>query len=131
MPAISLGDLYLPPLHPPDGVRLRGGGGGGGSGDAIYSATRIETALPVRRVAAHYVDLLKQNGWTVDGDDLETRELVVVRFRTKTQSGAEVTGLLSVTALGTTGAMDLHLRAIRNVVLTPPAMNPSTLPLKP
>ncbi|HET9111821.1 MAG TPA: hypothetical protein VFN78_13410 [Ktedonobacterales bacterium] len=52
----------IPPLLPPPGASQQGGGGGG-SHDRWQTNARVETALPVAELLAHYDRQLEKGGW--------------------------------------------------------------------
>jgi hypothetical protein len=57
----------IPPLRPPDGVRMQGGGGGGGDGSWTSNAT-AETTLTVAELETHFAAQLAKGGWKrIDG----------------------------------------------------------------
>jgi hypothetical protein len=53
-----------------------------------------------------------------------------VRLRIKTTAGADITAVLSVMSLPGTGSIDVHLRAVRDVLPSPQTLNPG-VPLNP
>ena len=123
----GMADVGIPALFAPEGTKLRPGGGGG-SNDASYVSGRLESPLGMHDIAGHYIPQLTAAGWKVEGNEIETPELLVVRLSFKTAANADITGIFTATVLPGTGAVDLHMRAVRNVVQNP---SPANLPLNP
>lgn len=59
-------DITLPRLMPPAGSRAAGSGSSSSS-DHFDQHLRLQTELPMKDVVAHYVDLLKKDGWKLEG----------------------------------------------------------------
>jgi hypothetical protein len=113
-PGMSLSDVVVPTLLPPQGARVEGGSGGGNM-DAHYWTVRLHTSMRARDVLRHYANQLVAAGWRLDGSE-DVSGVAVARVVGATVNGQPVTGLLIVTPLQASGdpVLDAFLRLIRN-----------------
>lgn len=85
--------LKFPPLLPMSMMSSQGGGGSSG-GDYAEISARLQGALAVADVTAHYSKQLAAYGWTV-GTPLSTAEVAITPLATKDSTGVPWKGAIS------------------------------------
>jgi hypothetical protein len=110
-PAPSAGQLRLPELTPPAGVRVTRSNGGGGGDGVNSSAEMTGTALSPSAVIAHYATQLVAAGWIAEAPAVSER-VAAQFFETKDASDAPWEGVLMAVGSGTaiTVSLSMHPR---------------------
>ena len=108
-----LSDVPIPLLELPPGTRSSSAGASGSS-DETESRVRIESAVGVAALAAHFIPQLTGAGWTVVGSTVGDGGLSVTRLTSKSKAGDPVTALLTFVVLDGTAYIEAVLQVIRN-----------------
>ena len=105
-------DVAMPLLVRPADALSSGSGGGGGLNNHSFNA-RLTTTMKPAVIGAYYVGQMTAEGWRQTGVIDQADSLWAGRFRS-TSTGAEpITGILVLTSLPESKAVDAWLRVVR------------------
>ena len=111
---VMVADLPVPPLLPPPGATTTSFGEGVGGSTADFRChRRFDTKLEPAALADHFETQMTEKGWRIADRSREDTAMAVTLFAGSVPT-TSLTGLLIITALEGTTAVDVVLRIVRH-----------------